>query len=202
MLLQINLSFWLKNPKSVPYRVKYWIWEKLNPDKPWLCEGTIEFCKNNLNSSMLVLEFGSGRSTAWFAQKVNKLISIEYDTNWYEIVKKQLESKNITNVNLRLITLDHDSSEPEKDSYEICPKYIAALDEFEDNTFDFIIIDGHYRTNCTRKSISKLKPGGYLLVDDINLWNSLDALTIPVDWSVANQSSNGIKKAIVWQKPL
>ncbi len=197
-----NLLFWLKRPKSMLYRIKYWIWEKLNPNEPWLCPGTIEFCKKHLSTSMSVLEFGSGRSSAWFAQRVGKLTSIEHDANWGKLVKSQLEKKNIANVNLRLILLDHPLSEPEKEFYEICPSYVAILDEFADESLDFIIVDGHYRTNCARKCLSKIKPGGYLLIDDTNMWNSFDALSIPQDWSVVNQSTNGIKTAMIWQKPV
>lgn len=197
-----SLVFWLQRPDKIQYRVRYWIWEKLHPDQPWLCPGTVEFCKNHLSTSMSMLEFGSGRSSAWFSKRVSKLTSIEHDTDWYKLVKSNLEKENIANVNLRLIPLDHPLSEPEKEFYDPCPRYVAVLDEFEDESLDFIIIDGHYRTTCARKCLNKIKSGGYLLIDDTNLWNSLETLNIPQDWSVVNQSTNDIKTAIVWQKPL
>ncbi len=197
-----SLVFWLKQPKLMVYRVRYWIWEKLHSDEPWMCPGTVEFCKKHLSTSMSVLEFGSGRSSAWFARRIKKLTSIEYDESWYKVVKSKLEKENITNVNLRLILLDHALLEPEQEFYEICPSYVAVLDEFVDESLDFIIVDGHYRTLCTRKSISKIKPGGYLLIDDTNKWSSLDSLNIPKDWSIVDQSTNGIKTAIICQKPL
>ncbi|WP_242038984.1 O-methyltransferase [Anabaena lutea] len=182
--------------------MRYWVWEKLHPDEPWMCPGTVEFCKKHLAASMSVLEFGSGRSSAWFARRVSKITSIESDKNWYKAVKNKLEKENIANVNLRLILLDHPVSEPEQDAYQICPSYVAVLDEFADESLDLVIVDGHYRTNCVRKCLKKIKAGGYLLVDDTNLWSSLDALSIPQDWKVIDQSTNGIKTAAIWQKPL
>ncbi|MBD2695230.1 class I SAM-dependent methyltransferase [Anabaena catenula] len=204
-MLLISLKsffFWLQRPQLIVYRVRYWVWEKLHPDEPWMCPGTVEFCKKHLAASMSVLEFGSGRSSAWFARRVSKITSIEYDENWYKVVKSKLEKDNIANVNLRLILLDHPVSEPEQDTYKICPSYVAVLDEFADESLDLVIVDGHYRTNCARKCLKKIKAGGYLLVDDTNLWTSLDALSIPPDWKVVDQSTNGIKTAAIWQKPL
>jgi hypothetical protein len=196
-----KIFFWLQRPKAFFYRLKYWIWEKLHPHKPWMCPGTVDFCEKHLSRSMSVLEFGSGRSTVWFAQRAGNLISIEHNSVWYQLVKKKIETANLTNVDLRWIPLDHSLTEPEREFYEKCPDCVAVLDEFPDASFDLIIVDGHYRTNCTRKCLSKIKPGGYLLLDDANLWNSFDVLEIPQDWLVVNQSTNGIKTAIIWQKP-
>ncbi|MBF2005158.1 class I SAM-dependent methyltransferase [Chlorogloeopsis fritschii PCC 9212] len=201
-MLAKTIVYWLKRPKAMLYRVKYWIWEKLHPDAPWMCPATVEFCKKYLSHSMSVLEFGSGRSSVWFGKRVANLTSIEYNADWYQSVKKKIATANLDNVDLRLILLNHPSSEPEQENYERCPNYVAVLDEFEDESLDFVIVDGHYRTNCTRKCLSKIKPSGYLLIDDTNKWNSLDVLKIPQDWSVVHQSTNGLKTAMIWQKPL
>ena len=72
---------------------------------------------------MSALEFGSGRSGIWFSQRVQNLTSVEHDLDWYQSVKDKLEKENVTNINLRLITLDHPLSEPEHDFYEKIPSY-------------------------------------------------------------------------------
>jgi hypothetical protein len=35
------IGFWLARPQMVIPRIRYWFWERMNPDKPWLCPGTI-----------------------------------------------------------------------------------------------------------------------------------------------------------------
>ncbi|WP_373529163.1 class I SAM-dependent methyltransferase [Nostoc sp.] len=195
-----NIVFWLKRPKALLHRIKYWIWEKFHPNKPWMCPGTVKFCERYLTNSMSMLEFGSGRSSVWFGQRVANLTSIEDNPDWYQSVKTKIESANLANVDLRLIPLNHPSLQPEQEFYERCPNYVAVLDEFEEESLDFVIVDGHYRTNCTRKCLSKIKPSGYLLIDDTNMWNSLDLLKIPENWLIVNQSTNGIKTAVIWQK--
>jgi hypothetical protein len=195
-----HLLFWLKKPKLLVYRMKYWLWEKSHPHEPWLCPGTVEFCQKNLSTSMSALEFGSGRSSVWFSQHVGQLTSIEHNSDWFKLVQTKLESAKVANVDLQLIPLNHPDSEPEKEFYEDLPSYVAVVNEFEDESLDLVIVDGHYRTNCARESLGKIKPGGYLLIDDTNMWSSFDALKIPENWEIVNQATNGIKTTIVWQK--
>ncbi|MCS7022043.1 MAG: class I SAM-dependent methyltransferase [Gemmataceae bacterium] len=191
--------FWLKRPKKAIARIRYWFWEGLNPDKPWLCPETVRFCQAHLTKSMVAIEFGSGRSTRWFATLVGHLISVEHNHKWYKIVKKQLADAGITNVDYRFVPLNHPESDPEQPEYSPLPDYVAVADELADQSIDFAVVDGHYRTHCVRHIIPKIAPGGYLLVDDVNRWPSPEALPIPKSWSIVNDSTNGIKRCIIWQ---
>jgi predicted O-methyltransferase YrrM len=150
---------------------------------------------------MIGLEFGSGRSTRWLAGKLKLLVSVEHAPVWYSEVKRSLESAQITNVDYRFIALDHPPEEPERANYDPLPRYVAVLNEFDDETFDFILIDGHYRTACVLLSLNKLKPGGLLLVDDVNMWWHRSPLPIPSSWEIVDESSNGLKTARIWMKP-
>jgi len=180
-------------------RVRYWLWERANPDKPWMCPGTIRFCQARLSKSMNALEYGSGRSTRWFSTLVGHLTSVEHNASWYETVKARIEADAINNVDYKFVPLNHPESEGERAEYTPVPDYVAVADGFGDRSLDFAVVDGHYRTHCVRHLIPKIALGGYLLVDDINLWGSPDELPIPADWHVADDSTNGIKRCIVWQ---
>ena len=197
----MNPTYWLRHPHLLLSRVRYWVWERLNPDKPWMCPGTVKFCEGHLMQSMSAIEFGSGRSTAWLSRKVGRLVSIEHDAAWHERVRRALERDQVTNVDYRLISLDHVVSEPEWPSYSPLPHYVSVLDEFPDGSFDLVVVDGHYRTHCIRHCIPKLKASGYLLVDDTNLWPSRDCIPVPTEWAVVDKSTNGLKYAVVWQAP-
>ena len=48
---------------------------------PWLVDGAIDFLKNYLTTTSVVLEFGMGQSTIWFANRVKTLVSMRF----YEI---------------------------------------------------------------------------------------------------------------------
>lgn len=198
----MNFGFWIRRPGLVPARIFYWLWERMNPDKPWLCRGAITYCETHLTKSMVCVEFGSGRSTVWFAERVRHLTSIEHDGRWYEQVGEALAHADATNIDYRLIPLDHPAGEPEQPTYSSLPAYVAILHQFADASLDVIVVDGHYRTHCIRASVSKLKPGGLLLVDDVDLWPSRDAVPIPDDWVLVDKSSNGIKHTCIWQRPV
>jgi len=182
-------------------RIRYKLWERRNPDKPWLCPGSVAFCQKILTPSMKALEFGSGRSTRWFAQHVGHLTSIEHHGDWHAIVKKQLDETNLKNVDYRLVPLAHPESVGEKETYDPVPEYIALADRFPDRSLHFVVVDGHYRTHCIRHSIPKIAPGGFLLVDDTNLWPSIETFPIPKNWKVVDNSTNGVKRTVIWQAP-
>src|SRR4051812_4904265 len=166
----MNVKHWLRNPGKIVSRLRYYGWERLNPDKPWLCPGTIRFCEKHLGRSFGALEFGSGRSTRWFAARVGKLTSVEHNADWHAIVAQQLAAHGCDNVNYRLIPLNHGVDEPERETYDPLPDYVAVMNEFADGSLDLIVVDGHYRTMCIKACLNKLRPGGLLLVDDTNMW--------------------------------
>jgi predicted O-methyltransferase YrrM len=40
------------------------------------------------------------------------------------------------------------------------------LDQYPDETFDFILIDGSQRGNCAKSAVTKIKSGGYIYLDN------------------------------------
>ncbi|TWT34599.1 class I SAM-dependent methyltransferase [Blastopirellula retiformator] len=146
---------------------------------------------------MTAIEFGSGRSTRWFSTLVGRLISIEHNADWYAEVRDQLDD----NVDYRHIPMSHPVTDPERPTYDETPAYVAVADELADQSIDFAVVDGAYRTHCVWHLIPKIAPGGYLLLDDVGMWPSLDELAIPADWSIADDSTNGVKRCIIWQAP-
>ena len=97
----MHFGYWIRNPRRIWSRLRYWWWEKRNPDKPWLTPGAVEFLETALTREMSGLEFGSGRSTAWYAGKLGRLVSVEHEPVWHSRVKRELARLNCTNVDYR-----------------------------------------------------------------------------------------------------
>ncbi len=199
----INIGYWLKRPHKVPARIRYWFWEKKYPDKPWMSPGSVDYLEKVLTKNMRALEFGSGRSTLWFARYVGQLTSIEHDGAWFKEVRARMARENVTNVDYRFIAADHLPGAV-VDQYDLkapIPAYVRILETFPDNSLDFVVVDGHYRTYCARECLPKIAPGGLLLIDDVNEWQTPEGTPVPPDWPLLDNSGNGIKFTCIWQKP-
>lgn len=116
---------------------------------PWLVEKAItfltEYFKTHQNPN--ILEFGMGGSTIWVSKRTNKLISVDHDITWLNKVKEIIKTKNTI---LHLIPRPYD---------KFC-------NNFKDETFDLILIDGRDRVKCIESSIRILKSGGILMLDN------------------------------------
>jgi predicted O-methyltransferase YrrM len=195
----MKVLFWLRRPRHALHRARYWWWEKMNPDKPWLSPGTIRFLEHHLSATMRGLEFGSGRSTTWFATRIGRLTSVEHNAEWFDRVSSRLQARGITNVDYRLVPLDHTEAEAEQAPYDPVPSYPGVAAELENASLDLVLVDGHYRNHCIRGVIPKLRPGGYLVVDDVNFWPEGARLPVPEHWPVVDESSNGLKITRTWK---
>jgi hypothetical protein len=207
--------------KYVKYRLMrpllkmiYQAYQKKNPDAPWISPGSIYVLKQILDKNMVGFEFGSGRSTVFYAELLNHITAIEHFKPWFSKVETLLESKAIKNTSLKLIEANGDapsqhlSSEmqlfisaddyPVKD--EVFKNYINALDEFPNSHFDFIAVDGRARLSCVLKSIGKLKQGGFLLLDNSERKRYQPALTALKDWSKIF-TTTGLTDTTIWMKP-
>ena len=114
---------------------------------PWFTYPAIEYLNQLDLSHMRVLEYGSGFSTLYWAQRTRHVTSIEDSKSWYE----QMQGKMAKNVNYVLAQTEEE--------------YVAAVDKL-DGPFDLIVNDGIYRLRCAHASRSKLADGGMVIVDN------------------------------------
>ena len=62
-------------------------WERNNPEAPWLVQDSIAYLDDWLNNDMKGFEFGSGRSTKWFTERVSFIFQLKVIING---IKNQL----------------------------------------------------------------------------------------------------------------
>ena len=105
-----------------------------------------------------VLEFGSGMSTLWFAQRVKRLCSIEHDSKWFKDIKSRLDSSNLS-ASIEYVLEDN------RDSY-------SSFKQLSQEKFDIIFIDGPWRSECLLKSMHLLKKGGIIYLDNTDAESS------------------------------
>jgi SAM-dependent methyltransferase len=196
----MNVRYWARHPWILGRRIYYYFYEHSHPEEPFLAPAAVRFLDENLSRTGRGLEWGSGRSTPWFAVRLGQLVAVEHDEVWYRDISSRLETSSMRNVDYRLIPLDHPVHEPTQPRYERVPGYVACIREFADESFDFVVVDGHYRQACVLEALSKLKPGGLLLVDDTN-WLRLQDWQVPPEWPIVHQSTKINTVTTIWKKP-
>ena len=144
--------------------------------------------------SMEVFEWGSGGSTRFFRDRAHTVYTIEHDQVWFEKIKTAIEYWGLDlEGECAWLSLIEPIDEPNPEyatakegfagwSFE---KYAKAIDEYPDEHFDLISVDGRSRSACMRHAYPKLKKGGLLVLDDANrpqyreARDELDKLDVP-----------------------
>lgn len=158
MKINLKLCLGYLNPRCLYGLLQRQIWIRAHPDVPWLTRQAVEILESRLKPTDIGLEWGSGRSTLWFAQRVAHLTSIEHNDRWYKRIKKALSDKGAANVDLLYASLDQmDEGKPE---------YVQVAAELPKASLDFVLVDGRLRDQCTEVALQLLKPGGMLIIDD------------------------------------
>lgn len=149
-------------PQYLVDRLRLEVYERLHPDHPWLTKSANAILKKQLKHQFVGLEFGSGRSTLWFARRVRNLTSIEHDPVWFHRVSVMLAASRIANVTYVLEEVDRSEQEAATTGY------LGILNDFAAESLDFVLVDGVYRAACANGAIDKLRPGGMLIIDNVN----------------------------------
>jgi predicted O-methyltransferase YrrM len=161
------LSGWLRYPAA------WWRARRgSTPERPWIVPAAIGFLRRRMDSGWVVLELGAGRSTPWFARRAGRVVSFEDNEYWRGWVAEQLDQAGLANVDLRLRPV------------ETFPKEVDSL---EDGAFDLVVLDfleapGVSRIDCLHPALDKVRPGGYLLLDDSDRPGYAEAFELLAGW--------------------
>ena len=155
------------NPPYLVKRLALMRYQAANPNAPWLTADAITALQDILKPDDVGYEFGSGRSTTWFAGRVGYLHSMEHVPEWYERVRLKLdEAKLIAKVNHQLAPDSRHAGED--DLFDETHPYVKHFAEMPNNSLDFVLVDGIMRLTCFRFALARLKPGVVLILYNAN----------------------------------
>ncbi len=199
-------------------RVQQFAFEKRHPDAPWLTPSAVLFLESYLKPADVGFEWGSGRSTVWFARRLGKLVSVEDRRQWYATVTGRLAKSQLSHrVDYQYIPCEcQERDEPVEHPYASAARAMA------DGSLDFALVDGNIRAACMRAILPKIKPGGLLILDNAERYLPNDQLgrraTVPQrrskpstpgwarlmgelqDWRCIS-TTNGIWDTRLWLRP-
>ncbi len=164
---------------------------------PMLVFEANHFLEQILTPETIVFEYGSGGSTLFYANRVRHVTSVEHDLEWFRCVQQVLQTSNLHNC-------DHYWIAPETPEYlekgvvfddptayrssrprhrnDTFYAYVRLIDAFPDNSFDLVAVDGRARPSCVLHARSKVKPGGYLMLDNSNRPHYQQVRHLMSDW--------------------
>jgi predicted O-methyltransferase YrrM len=151
-----------QTPRYVENRIRDILYQRAHPEDPWLTPASIRLLSRLLRPADRGAEFGSGRSTIWFAARVAALTSVEHNPRWHETVTTGLKERGFDNVEC-ILTHEDQPMECGGDS-----AYAKTALAFADASLDFALVDGLYRDYSAKFIMPKIKTGGMLIIDNVN----------------------------------
>lgn len=160
---------WLQLPRSLADRIG-----DRKDHVPWIVPAATNRLESLISHEWKVLEFGSGSSTVWYASRAGHVTSIEDDERWFEKVNAMLLQRGLTNVDVRLSSLE---------------RFLDHLGSFADESLDLVVVDGNDgetmdRMRCLAAVRRKIRPGGYILLDDSDRAEYSGADALLPGWSI------------------
>ena len=142
------------------------------PERPWIVPAAIGWLRRRLSREWSVLELGAGHSTPWLARRAARVLSFEDNEFWLDQARQRLAEAGLENVELRHLPVEDFAEE------------VQALD---DASFDLVVVDflespEADRVRAVDVARSKVRPGGYLVLDDSDRPSYAEAYELLQGW--------------------
>lgn len=183
-------TFGLKVPNDVLSRC-YLTWRRtqrsdaspIDDRMPWLTVPTLFFLSGALKPGMRVFEYGTGGSTLFFLDREALVFSVEHDEDWLSSVSDAVmaSTRSAWTPQLRAAEPPHMQrtgsyfGSPPCDYHTSDVRwadhsfraYTETICDFPDAHFDIVLVDGRARVSCFLCALPKVKPGGHIIVDNL-----------------------------------
>jgi len=173
--------------------------------KPRIVEACFYWLERRIKPYWKVFEWGAGRSTIYWGQKIAEVVSVEHVEGWRVRIVRALKKNQLNNVIFHFILPDDLPSKQHmehmkrgaifkliQDPTKYLSKhyktssfksYVKIIDAYPDGYFNLIFIDGRARPSCIKHAISKIRPGGYLMLDNSERLHYELAKQLVEDWN-------------------
>ena len=126
------------------------------PERPWIVPQAVGWLGRRIRSDWRVVELGSGRSTVWLGRRAGTVVAYEDNDWWIERARTLVADRGLANVEIRHLPVD---------------EYVRELAALPDESVDLLVVDflespDAERPDAVRAGMPKVRPGGYLLLDD------------------------------------
>ena len=139
-LLQVDYGQWRSAQEQRPV-------DRDGHPIPWYTYPAIELIRQWDIRDRVAFEYGCGNSTLFWAQRVRNVFAIEHAKAWHDEVSVAMPD----NVRIQLLEDEND--------------YVNAIERIPIPP-DIVVVDGRWRTECCKKALDVMEPGGLIVLDN------------------------------------
>lgn len=121
---------------------------------PWYTYPSIDFLKSRLYEDRMILEFGGGQSSLWWAKRAKGVVTLEGDREWHDKIRQNMPD----NVELHYVSMENSSVNVSQVNGVLKSKAYSQ--------YDVIIIDGLYREEMIQIAIGLMTDDGMIICDN------------------------------------
>ena len=176
----------------------FWTWLQtrrkplLRTPLPLLTWDSIDFLKESLPDQPDVIEVGAGNSTLWMLERGARVTSIEHSPEWAELVKKAALERFGESIEKRFTLHVAEGQQA-----------IDLIKDVPQGSFDLALVDSAnahtQRARAMTAVRSKVRPGGFLALDNSDHPNNWGAAGLLADLPSLRFSGFGPMCAVVTQ---
>jgi len=160
--------------------------DALKKGEPWIVPESLDYLKSIVQPHWYVFEWGSGGSTIFFARHCRHIISIEHHKKWHTWTSEKLRAEGLAR-KATVLYVPGVKDVPHEARFE---HYSNAILDYPDKHFNLVFVDGEAssRGYCVTNALAKVRPGGYLLLDNSNWlkrdigWPRKDCIAKELKW--------------------
>ena len=134
-------------------------WQKIDPKSqlvfPWFTHPMLDILSEIDFSEKTVLEFGGGRSTAWWRDRAKWVTTVETNREWAQTIVEECQDHGLHNGRIYYAQLNEGDSHNAK-------RYVEAGKSL--GPYDVVIVDGILRYECLEYALTLPRP--LLLIAD------------------------------------
>lgn len=134
--------------------------------QPWWNPAAIGFAERHVPSGSRAFEWGSGSSTVWMTRRGIEVTAIESEPAWAQRVRDSCPAADVRVIPGTKLGVMRSEPTLRDRGEHFFDDYVAAVDEFPDDSFDFIVVDGLCRYECCQRAAVKARRGGIVALDD------------------------------------